>query len=68
MPVLKEPQLAGGRLFWQEQRPQEGGRTTLLLREADGRSRDLTPGDWNLRSRVHEYGGGAVAVAAPVGE
>ena len=24
---------------------------------------ELTPGPWNLRSRVHEYGGGAYAVA-----
>jgi len=24
---------------------------------------ELTPGDWNLRSRVHEYGGGVFAVA-----
>jgi len=69
-PAVKEPLLEGGRLFWLEQRPHEKGRTTLLVRPAPSRSWDpnpqpieLTPGDWNLRSRVHEYGGGVFAVA-----
>ncbi len=64
-PSLKEPLLQGGRLFWLEQRPQERGRTTLLQRSAGGEAIELTPGAWNLRSRVHEYGGGAYAVAGP---
>ena len=62
-PSLKEPQLLGGVLFWLEQRPHEKGRTTLMARspgEATGRER--TPGSWNLRCRVHEYGGGACAI------
>jgi dipeptidyl aminopeptidase/acylaminoacyl peptidase len=60
---FREPQLAEGRLFWLEQRPRQQGRTTLLLREStEGPVLELTPGSWNLRSRVHEYGGGAVAV------
>jgi dipeptidyl aminopeptidase/acylaminoacyl peptidase len=63
MPALKEPTLRGGRLFWLEQRPEEQGRTTLMLREpAAQAARELTPGSWNLRSRVHEYGGGVYAV------
>ncbi len=69
-PAVKEPLLEGGRLFWLEQRPHEKGRTTLLVKPALGPSCDptpqtleLTPGDWNLRSRVHEYGGGVFAVA-----
>ena len=39
-PAFKEPHLAEGRLFWLEQRPQERGRTTLLMRAAgsDGAS------------------------------
>ncbi|CAK6690295.1 prolyl oligopeptidase family serine peptidase [Synechococcus sp. CBW1107] len=69
-PVVKEPRLDQGRLFWLEQRPHEGGRTTLLLQlppssqadPAPGRVLELTPGDWNLRSRVHDYGGGCYAV------
>jgi hypothetical protein len=63
-PVVKEPRLQAGRLFWLEQRPQERGRTTLMMRgEGEAVPRDLTPGCWNLRSRVHEYGGGTYAVA-----
>ncbi len=65
-PALKEPQLLGEFLYWQEQRPQEQGRTTLLRRRAgapaDAAAEELTPGDWNLRSRVHGYGGGACAL------
>jgi hypothetical protein len=33
-PSLREPLLRDGLLFWLEQRPQEGGRTTLLVRPA----------------------------------
>jgi ESS family glutamate:Na+ symporter len=63
-PVVKEPRLQAGRLFWLEQRPQERGRTTLMMRgEGEAVPRDLTPGCRNLRSRVHEYGGGTYAVA-----
>ena len=62
---IREPLLAEGRLFWAEQRPQERGRTTLMLRQQPGaEARDLTPGPWNLRSRAHEFGGGCYAVAA----
>ena len=61
-PSLKEPQLIAGRLLWQEQRPHERGRTTLMLREPGAATaRELTPGSWNLRCRIHEYGGGACA-------
>ena len=65
-PVLKEPRLGGGFLYWLEQRPQEGGRTTLLRRPVgnpQAQPDELTPGNWDLRSRVHEYGGGVVAIA-----
>ena len=64
IPTIKEPKLRGGRLLWLEQRPQEQGRTTLMLREPAGPlARELTPGHWNLRSRVHGYGGGVYALA-----
>lgn len=50
----------GHRLYWLEGRPEEGGRTVLVAWE-DGVTRDLTPPPFNVRSRVHEYGGGACA-------
>jgi acetyl esterase/lipase len=60
-PLWRDPRWWGERLLWLEQRPAEKGRTTLLLGggAAGGEPRELTPGPWNLRSRVHAYGGGA---------
>lgn len=49
-------------LYWLEARPEEGGRTTLVRLDpdtADGVAEELTPAPFNVRSRVHEYGGGA---------
>ncbi|MEA5392459.1 prolyl oligopeptidase family serine peptidase [Cyanobium gracile UHCC 0139] len=61
---VAEPRLDGGRLFWLQQRPDERGRTNLMGRgEAGALAVDLTPGPWNLRTRVHDYGGAAYAVA-----
>ncbi|KAH8059707.1 serine-type peptidase [Aureococcus anophagefferens] len=54
-----------GGLWWQESRPQEGGRNVVVRRDAGaaGASErgavDVTPPDKNVRTRVHEYGGGA---------
>lgn len=55
--------LDGEDIYWLEGRPQEGGRYALVRRGADGAIADVTPRDANVRSRVHEYGGGAYAVA-----
>ena len=49
----------GDDLWWLELRPQEGGRTGLVRRRADGTVDDLLPAPWNVRTAVHEYGGGA---------
>jgi dienelactone hydrolase len=53
----------GDNIYWLEGRPTEGGRIALVMRSADGRIEDVTPRDMNVRTRVHEYGGGAYAVA-----
>jgi len=55
---LSELRSDGRSLRWLESRPTEGGRTVLVRAEGDGR-RELVPAGANLRSRVHEYGGGA---------
>ena len=52
-----------GRLGWLEGRPGEGGRNVLVRTDATGRTTDVTPSPFNVRSRVHEYGGGAYAVS-----
>ena len=53
----------GDTIYWLEGRPTEGGRNALVMRSADGRIEDVTPRDMNVRTRVHEYGGGAYGVA-----
>jgi len=55
---LGEPALDRGVLYWTEARPQEGGRVALVRQGGDGRA-EVTPAPFNVRSRVHEYGGGA---------
>lgn len=52
----------GTHLYWIESRPSENGRSTLVRKDDSGRIQDVTPAPWNVRSRVHEYGGGAYTV------
>ncbi len=47
------------RLRWLEYRSDEGGRGVVVARGPDGEIADVTPAGRNVRSRVHEYGGGA---------
>src|SRR6185436_9716659 len=55
--ALAELSFSNGRLCWLEGRPLEGGRTAIVR---DGV--DVTPPEFNARTRAHEYGGGAYAV------
>ena len=50
----------GGDIYWTESRPSEGGRNVLVRRTEAGGREDVTPAPFNVRTRVHEYGGGAV--------
>jgi dipeptidyl aminopeptidase/acylaminoacyl peptidase len=52
----------GNDIYWTESRPTEGGRVVVVRRTADGAIADITPAPYNVRSRVHEYGGGAYCV------
>ena len=60
---LGYPALDGDDVYWLEGRPHEGGRNALVKRGAHGDITDVTPRDHNVRSRVHEYGGGAYVVS-----
>ena len=51
--------LRGDEIVWSEGRPQQQGRNVLVQRGADGALRDLNPAPFNVRTRAHEYGGGA---------
>ena len=56
--VLKEQDI-----YWVEGRPAEGGRNVVVVRRAsNGHTTDLTPPGFNVRTTVHEYGGGAFTV------
>ncbi|MGD0882809.1 MAG: prolyl oligopeptidase family serine peptidase [Acidimicrobiales bacterium] len=61
-------QTDGGWVYWTEGRPAEGGRQVVVGIGPDaspGSSPlDLSPPGVSVRSRVHEYGGGAATVAA----
>jgi dipeptidyl aminopeptidase/acylaminoacyl peptidase len=53
--------LDGADVYWLAGRASEGGRATLLRRRGDA-VEELTPAPFNVRTRVHEYGGGALLV------
>lgn len=52
----------GDDIYWVEGRPEEGGRAAIVRRSASGRIGDVTPTGTNVRTRAHEYGGGAYTV------
>lgn len=49
-------------LYWLESRPSEGGRGVVVCQTPAGQRVDVTPPEFNARSSVHEYGGGAFTV------
>jgi len=55
----------GETLYWLEGRPAEGGRSVLVKTSRSGQNRtttDINSAPVNIRSLVHEYGGGAFNV------
>ena len=58
---LSQLALDGQDVLWLAGRASEAGRTTLLRRRAHDVA-ELTAAPFNVRTRVHEYGGGAYAV------
>jgi len=59
---LSDPVIDGREIYWTEQRPTEGGRLVLVNRTPDGTTTDVTPPGFNVRTRVHEYGGAPFVV------
>jgi len=60
---LGQVALDGDDIYWVEMRPAEGGRNVIVKRTPDGQTWDVSPPPFNVRTRVHEYGGGAYLVA-----
>ncbi|MEP9383491.1 alpha/beta hydrolase family protein [Nocardioides cheoyonin] len=52
----------GADVYWTEARPADAGRLTLVRRRA-GATEDVSLPGHNVRSRLHEYGGGSHAAA-----
>jgi dipeptidyl aminopeptidase/acylaminoacyl peptidase len=59
---LGEASMFGPDIYWIEARPSEAGRNVIVRRTTDGQTTDITPAPFNVRTRVHEYGGGAYLV------
>src|SRR6516164_80039 len=66
---LGEILVDGRDVYWIEMRPQEQGRTVVVRLSHDSQPAEVTPAipangqsAFNVRSRVHEYGGGAYLV------
>jgi dipeptidyl aminopeptidase/acylaminoacyl peptidase len=56
---------ADGAVWWAEGRPDEGGRVALMRQREGGEPERVTPEGINVRTRVHEYGGGAWCLVEP---
>ena len=54
---LAFPAIDDAGVWWQESRPEEGGRIAVVRQGPDGVRHELLPMPWNARTRVHEYGG-----------
>ena len=54
--------LDGDDVYWLEGRASEGGRNVLVRASAGAPPVEVSPSDFNVRSRVHEYGGAAYTV------
>ena len=62
---LDQVTLDGAAIYWSESQPRKQGRC-FVYRATDGAIDPVTPDSgekFNVRSRVHEYGGGAFCVA-----
>ncbi len=64
---VAHPTVIGDTTWWQEDNPEEGGRTTIVRCGPDGALTALLPAPWTARTRVHEYGGRSyLPVRSPV--
>jgi dipeptidyl aminopeptidase/acylaminoacyl peptidase len=58
----REIKTSQGSVYWVEFCPGDRPRYTILKRSTDGSVQTATPDAYSVRSRVHEYGGGAYDV------
>src|SRR5437899_4211736 len=63
---LSQVVVDGGTIYWNESRPDEGGRQVIVRRRPDGTIEDALPSGFSARTLVHEYGGLCYAVRGRV--
>ena len=59
---LSAPWIENGVLWWLEGRAAEAGRSVLVRLEPGASPVDVVPAGFNVRTSVHEYGGGAYCI------
>jgi len=59
---ISEIKYDGDDIYWLEFRANDSGRQLVVRYSLDGAITDITPPGFNVRNRVHEYGGGAYLV------
>jgi dipeptidyl aminopeptidase/acylaminoacyl peptidase len=59
---LTAPWIENGSVWWLDGRPADEGRVVLMRLDPGGEAGDVTPPGFNVRTAVHEYGGGSYAV------
>ena len=59
---LSNLKIINNELYWLEFRPSEKGRTVLVKENTENEHIDITPNEYYIRTRVHEYGGRAYTI------
>ncbi|HEY6076012.1 MAG TPA: hypothetical protein VIV36_04170, partial [Gaiella sp.] len=59
---LSAPWIEDGTVWWLEGRASEAGRVVLVRCDPGGTQTDVVPAGFNIRTSVHEYGGGAYCI------
>ena len=59
---LNEPKLIDGMSYWLESSPENKGCTVIMCKDKSGETTAITPKSINVRTRIHEYGGGSYCI------
>jgi len=59
---LNEPKLVNGVCYWLESNPANKGCTVIMCKDTWGDIYAVTPTTINVRTRIHEYGGGCYCI------
>jgi len=62
---MRDLRVVGDTLYWNESRPTQKGRT-VIMSDAGGKAGVTTPAGFDVRTRVHEYGGAPYLATADV--